>query len=586
MKKLTLLSAILFTVYLATAKIINVPGDQPTIQAGIDAASDGDTVLVAEGTYLENINFNGKAIHVASQYIMDKDIGHIPNTIIDGSQPSNPDLGSVVTFNSGEDTTSVLCGFTITGGTGTFVPAFNARAGGGIFCYPAGCKITYNYIEYNTLTTTASGFGGAIECDHVDKSWAVITHNKIQHNQNNGLNYARGGGVNVFGRARITDNQIISNTCQSNKNGFGGGLVCAGNFYSSDLKEIYIANNLIQNNSALTQEDKTEKEFGGGVIVTGYYGVIKNNEIIHNSISSKNLSYGMGLYLEKNSSDLILESNIIKNNYFSEGTSYGGGLAVVFGEVTLQNNVIQNNKANFGGGVYVWSKFSNKVSPVINNTITGNDAADVGGGLYVIASDAVLFNSIVWGNTSPQNSSIYVENSNLEVRYSDVETGWPGKGNLDVEPVFMEDGYHLDAPSTLLNKGVSAVQINDKWYKSPDFDIDGDKRPFENTKPDIGADEVLVVSVNELVSTGSSLITAFPVPFTSSTTIEYELKNPGHIRLSVYDHLGKQIQVIVDEYLPQGKYKSTWNPGNLPSGVYYCLLKTGGRTQSIKIIKL
>ena len=48
----------------AQAATIHVPTDQPTIQAGIDNAVNGDTVLVASGTYVENINFLGKAITV------------------------------------------------------------------------------------------------------------------------------------------------------------------------------------------------------------------------------------------------------------------------------------------------------------------------------------------------------------------------------------------------------------------------------------------------------------------------------------------------------------------------------------------
>jgi hypothetical protein len=89
----------------AAQNIINVPASQPTIQAGINAASNGDTVLVAPGTYTENINFGGKAITVTSS-------GGPSVTIIDGGAK-----GTVVTFNTGETTSSVLSGFTIQNGT-------------------------------------------------------------------------------------------------------------------------------------------------------------------------------------------------------------------------------------------------------------------------------------------------------------------------------------------------------------------------------------------------------------------------------------------------------------------------------------
>ncbi len=81
-----------------SAQIINVPADQPTIQDAINAATTGDTVLVADNTYFENINFIGKAITVASNFIMNGDTNHINNTIINGSQPVNPEYGSTVTF--------------------------------------------------------------------------------------------------------------------------------------------------------------------------------------------------------------------------------------------------------------------------------------------------------------------------------------------------------------------------------------------------------------------------------------------------------------------------------------------------------
>ena len=101
------------------ANIIHVTADAPTIQQGIDQAQKGDTVLVAEGHYYENIFFRGKEITVASEFIMDGDTSHISKTIIDGSQHVNPDSGTVVYFINGETIRSILYGLTITGGAGS-----------------------------------------------------------------------------------------------------------------------------------------------------------------------------------------------------------------------------------------------------------------------------------------------------------------------------------------------------------------------------------------------------------------------------------------------------------------------------------
>jgi hypothetical protein len=103
----------------AKAKLLHVPGDYALIQAAINAAADGDTVLVAPGTYFENLNLRGKKVLLASYYLLDSDPGNILSTIIDGSSPTHPDTASCIIFASGEDSTTILEGFTLTGGTGT-----------------------------------------------------------------------------------------------------------------------------------------------------------------------------------------------------------------------------------------------------------------------------------------------------------------------------------------------------------------------------------------------------------------------------------------------------------------------------------
>jgi hypothetical protein len=86
---------------------IHVPADQPTIQAGINAASNGDIVLVSPGRYNENIDFKGKGITVTSGA---KTYSDAAATIIN-SVASGP----VVNFSTNEPPTAVLNGFTIQG---------------------------------------------------------------------------------------------------------------------------------------------------------------------------------------------------------------------------------------------------------------------------------------------------------------------------------------------------------------------------------------------------------------------------------------------------------------------------------------
>jgi hypothetical protein len=173
----------------AYATIIHIPGDYPTIQQGINASANGDTVLVQPGEYIENIDFGGKNIAVGSRFLTTGDTTYISSTIIDGDS-----AGSVVTFENGEDSTAVIVGFTIRDG--------HAILGGGILCDSSHPKIANNYIANNsTYGQYPLNLGGGIYCFN---SNSYITGNTISENA-----ACYGGGIYCDSSNSIICNNII-----------------------------------------------------------------------------------------------------------------------------------------------------------------------------------------------------------------------------------------------------------------------------------------------------------------------------------------------------------------------------------------
>ena len=184
---------------LLNSLIINIPADQPTIQAGINESANGDTVLVQPGSYVENINFNGHNITLASLFLTTQDTSYISQTIIDGDQN-----GSVVTFESGEDSTAVLCGFTIRNGYADY--------GGGIECFVSS-PVLANLVVTNN---TSFGNGGGVFCN---ASETMIDESIIK--ENDVLNY--GAGIYVIDSYIEIKNSTISENFSSLD---GGGIYC------------------------------------------------------------------------------------------------------------------------------------------------------------------------------------------------------------------------------------------------------------------------------------------------------------------------------------------------------------------------
>jgi predicted outer membrane repeat protein len=151
--------------------IINVPADQPTIQAAINTSVDADTVLVQPGTYMENIVFGGKLVTVGSLFLTTHDPAYIASTIIDGGN-----LAGVVYFANGENSSAFLSGFTITNG---YAHLFTNLDGGGIYCSQSSPCLKNLIITGNS----AEEKGGGIYCEN--NSSPSLTNVTISDNSAN-----------------------------------------------------------------------------------------------------------------------------------------------------------------------------------------------------------------------------------------------------------------------------------------------------------------------------------------------------------------------------------------------------------------
>ncbi|MCW8804611.1 MAG: T9SS type A sorting domain-containing protein [Ignavibacteriaceae bacterium] len=342
---------------------LRVPSGHSSIQQAINASTDGDIILVAPGTYLENINFKGKNILVTSHFILNDDLEYIKNTIIDGGNPDNPDSASCVSFHSGEDSSAVIQGFTITGGTGTkWVdpnnPGFIWRGGGGVFTFMSSPTIKNNIIINNNVTNTS------------------------------GVNGAQGGGTLSYnGNPQILNNIIMLN----------------------------------------------EARYGAGIVIDYSGGIIKNN-IIYKNTGGQDYGGGGFWSIGNGSSPIIVENNHIVENSVSGSGTYGGK----------------------GGAMFVWM-----------GTVTAR-------------------NNIVWGNTQSQGGPIAeIDGGNAVIRYSNVEDGFTGTGNINLDPEFTNPNLYLDQSSPCIDTG-NPNQI----YNDPEDPVNSGFAEFPsmgNLRNDMGA---------------------------------------------------------------------------------------------------
>jgi len=418
LQSLTLLAAPAF------AATLNVGPGQPytTIQSAINAANNGDTVLVYPGTYYENIDFKGKAITVTST---SGPSGGAANTIIDGM--ATPGLATV-SFHTGELRSSIISNFTIqNGGNTTFA---STVYGGGVFVELAAPTILNNVIANNTDS------GVFIEAGD-----ALVQGNTISNtipSQTTSYSPFPGNGIVLFGATTVggyANSTVIGNTIENNTKG---------------------------------------SDFGGAIWIWGANGAVIQNNVIRNNVSSQ------GAVQMYNTENIIFSQNLVYNNSVSGDVAAGSGAGGLYFLVPnggplygiIAGNTIVNNTTSrsIGGGsqVYIdgWiSKYS-----FVNNILygTGSFPALICGGVYAKNSAPMLV----------ENNDVF--NPSGPAYDSSCANGAGSAGNISVDPLFnnpANNDFHLKSGSPAIDVGNNqALTMLTPYGVNSSTDLDGNQR--------------------------------------------------------------------------------------------------------------
>lgn len=465
------ITCLMSTVIPSAAAIINIPIDYPTIQQGIDASADYDTVLVQPGFYVENINFNGQNIVLGSLFLTTGDESYIEQTIIDGDS-----AGSVVIFENSETNSAVLIGFTIQNGS--------ASMGAGIYCNGPEPVISHNIITGNIAYHIDGGKGGGIFC--------------------------------FYSNVVLTDNVIMANYAEGPLGGWGGGIYC------------------------------------------GYFAPTISRNTITQNLSLR-----------------------------------GGGIYCLNSNPLVSGNVINGNIGIFwGGGFYL--EESNPV--VINNTIYGNVARwSEGGGFYLENnSNPVIFNSILWADSAfTEGDEIYVENGLPVLSYTDIQGGWQGVGNMDVDPVFRNpasNDYHLMSTACGDQYDSPCIDVGDPFIIDSLLNCDAGLGTVLSDLGAYGGGDSLNTDIYENsgpLQEGFALLQNYPNPFNAQTSISYAISSESRVTIEIFDLMGRKIETLVNGNKAAGEHTVTWDAENMPTGIYFYRLQAGeySRTANMTLLK-
>lgn len=476
---------------------INAAGGLQHIQDGINAANNGDTVLVLPGVYFDTINFNGKDIVVASRFLFTQDTVDVSQTVIDGNHINS----RLVKFISGETRSARLVGFTITHAYHDQFSYSNLRIGLGIY---------------------------------INNSSPSIENNHILNNEF-GMWYLSGGGICIIQSGALIKNNLIQHNGEAF---YGAGL------YIDSCNNVLIEGNLVDHNSTTSGYGCAK---GNGVCIMWSENLVLKNNTISNNYNDQAGSGG-GLYT-LSSANILIENNRIFSN---TATFYGGGICFDKSQGVFTGNLIYINSADIGGGIY----FYNSSIPVINSTIVqnvaGNSPDRYGGGIVCENSSPQFYNTILYGDTATagghevaiRDSSSHPSFINCDIQggkeafYLADTSCYPGDytDNIDADPLFSgigKDPYSLSFESPCVDAGT----VDTTGLFLPATDLAGFPR-ISFGIVDIGAYEYQhCIGFPGMPRNLQAIL--FPNPATDK--VEIIMQNPGKAKVLIYNSSGIQV---------------------------------------------
>lgn len=469
--------------------VLHVPGDHPTIQAAITAATPGSQILVEPGTYSENINFAGKPLTLRSSEGPER-------TILSGSGSSR-----VIVCNMTGTNEAWIEGFTITRTSGSGggititglvtlkncnVKGHTASSGSGLQISSGAPAIIDCVFENNTSTATSGGGGGGA----IVTGGTPIFTNCTFRNNTGTASSGRGAGVRItagqpqFVGCHFENNVLTGSTSR------GAAVAASGNATTAVFTDctftansafqaggaIYATNNgSLAANASIFHSNMTQ-QWGGAVYSDGGMREFFESEFISNSagllggalaVSQSVCEVHDCLFLENNALDggalwirqceTVIAGTVIEGNSAIGDDGRGGGMYIYEClSLTMTGVTLRSNTASWFGGMRVHS------SPLTmtDSVIEGNSSANSGGGGQVwLASPLLLHNISVTGNTAGWGGGLAITDCTFSVTDSVFE-GNASTGNAGALNVWGGSVGHLERVEFVGNTGGLAAGLD------------------------------------------------------------------------------------------------------------------------------